>query len=137
MAEEIMKVIDELAERFGVVIDWTSENVMPQVIELYERFITYSLVINTVSVVICLVFIFGFVKLVDFMVKERRKVLETNKDGLFFDRFGDLDCAAIPLLILAAIISVTCAVILWSCVGDIIKLLTIPELYVAQYFDLL
>lgn len=28
MSDEVIKVIDALAERFGIVIDWSSENVI-------------------------------------------------------------------------------------------------------------
>lgn len=29
MSDEIIKILDDLGQRFGVVIDWSSENVMP------------------------------------------------------------------------------------------------------------
>ena len=39
VSKEILNVIDGLAERFGVIIDWSKENVYPQVVDLCERFI--------------------------------------------------------------------------------------------------
>lgn len=35
-------ILDDLAERFGVVIDWTSENVMPQIQQLCTEIVTYK-----------------------------------------------------------------------------------------------
>ena len=32
MSDEIIKVIDELGKRFGIVIDWSSENVLPYIL---------------------------------------------------------------------------------------------------------
>lgn len=42
MSEEIIKVLDNLAQRFGIAIDWTNQNVMPYIQELMERFIVYK-----------------------------------------------------------------------------------------------
>ena len=43
VSKEILNVIDGLAERCGVIIDWSKENVYPQVVDLCERFIHYKL----------------------------------------------------------------------------------------------
>ena len=34
MSEEIIKVLDALAEKFGVAVDWTSANVIPYLEQL-------------------------------------------------------------------------------------------------------
>ena len=44
MSEEIIKVLDELSKKFGIAIDWTSENVMPYIEELCKKFINYEIV---------------------------------------------------------------------------------------------
>lgn len=44
MADEIIKVLDELAARMGVVIDWSTENVLPYVTELGEKLVRFKLV---------------------------------------------------------------------------------------------
>lgn len=41
MSEEIIKVIDELGKRFGIVIDWSNQNIIPYLQELLKRFICY------------------------------------------------------------------------------------------------
>lgn len=43
MADEIIKVLDDLAQRMGVVIDWSSENVLPYVTELGGKIVRYEL----------------------------------------------------------------------------------------------
>lgn len=45
MSSEIIKVLDDLCRRFGLVIDWTSENVIPYLQQLCEKFIDWE--INT------------------------------------------------------------------------------------------
>lgn len=46
VSKEIVNVVDGLAERFGVVIDWSKDNVYPQIVDLCERFIQYKLIYN-------------------------------------------------------------------------------------------
>lgn len=43
MADEIIKVLDDLAARMGVAIDWSAENVLPYVTELGERLVRFEL----------------------------------------------------------------------------------------------
>ena len=43
MSEEIIKVLDDLAKRAGIAIDWTSENVIPYLIELGSKLVKYEL----------------------------------------------------------------------------------------------
>lgn len=57
MSDEIIKVIDAIAEKFGIAIDWTAENVMPLVTETLEQLITYKKVLNGTFSLIFLLFI--------------------------------------------------------------------------------
>jgi len=43
MSAEIIKVLDALCERFGIVIDWTNNNVMPYLEQLCKKFITWEI----------------------------------------------------------------------------------------------
>ena len=52
VSEEIIKILDDLGKRFGVVIDWSSENVLPYLQDLAHRFIMYKNAINIFWIVI-------------------------------------------------------------------------------------
>ena len=43
MGDEIIKVLDALCEKFGIVIDWTSANVFPYLEELCGKFIKWEI----------------------------------------------------------------------------------------------
>ena len=43
MSSEIIKILDELCARFGIAIDWSSENVIPQLKILSEKLVQYEL----------------------------------------------------------------------------------------------
>ena len=43
MSEEIIKILDALTNKFGIVIDWTSENIIPYMQQLFEKYINYEI----------------------------------------------------------------------------------------------
>lgn len=42
VSEQIITVLDDLCRRFGIVIDWTSQNIAPYLTELAEKFIAFE-----------------------------------------------------------------------------------------------
>lgn len=52
MSEEIIKILDTLAEKFGLAIDWTSTNVMPYLQQLCGKYITYEIATSVVWMLI-------------------------------------------------------------------------------------
>ena len=84
MSEEIIKVLDNLGEKFGIVIDWTSQNIMPYIQELMNRFRSYFitscviwLILELVLLVISIVIFRGGLK-----EKDKEKYWEWTDEGL-------------------------------------------------------
>ena len=50
MSENIIKVLDELGKRFGIAIDWSSENVTPYLQSLMSRFITNEIITSAILI---------------------------------------------------------------------------------------
>lgn len=42
MSSEVIKILDDLCARFGIAIDWTSENVIPQLEKITEKLVRYE-----------------------------------------------------------------------------------------------
>lgn len=63
MSEEVIKVLDALAEKFGLAIDWTSANVLPYLQQLCGKYVTYEITTSVVWMLIgiCLLFIGKYV----------------------------------------------------------------------------
>ena len=63
MSEEVIKVLDALAEKFGIAIDWTSANVFPYLQQLCGKYVRYEIVTSIVWMLvgICLLFIGKYV----------------------------------------------------------------------------
>ena len=51
MSNEIIKVLDTICDKFGLVIDWTSQNVTPYVEQLCEHIVQYELVSSAIYTV--------------------------------------------------------------------------------------
>ena len=56
-SEEIMKVFDYVGTKLGVAIDWSSENVLPYLQDLAERFIRFKIQTCIIAIVVCVVLI--------------------------------------------------------------------------------
>ncbi len=52
MTDGIIKILDDLAERFGIVVDWASEDVMPVIMEILGRLRIYEIIMSSIGVVV-------------------------------------------------------------------------------------
>ena len=58
MADEIIKVLDDLSQRFGIAVDWSSQNMMPYLQTLGNQLVNSKIAFATLWIVlgvICLV----------------------------------------------------------------------------------
>lgn len=55
MSTEIIKILDAICDKFGLVIDWTSQNVTPYVEQLCEHIVQYELISSAIYTVLSLV----------------------------------------------------------------------------------
>lgn len=108
MSENLIKVFDYLGEKFGVAIDWTSQNVMPYVQDLSNRIIRYEILTSTFWIAVGLI---GFIiSAIGF------------KQCLKSDDSEDREVVFLPF-----ILGIMCVVIIGAQALDIIQAICIPE----------
>ena len=56
MSEEIIKVLDSLADKFGIAVDWTSANVVPYLEQLCGKYVNYEIATSVVWTMLGLLF---------------------------------------------------------------------------------
>lgn len=56
MSEEIIKVLDALADKFGIAADWTSANVVPYLEQLCGKYVNYEIATSVVWIMLGLLF---------------------------------------------------------------------------------
>ena len=55
MENKVIEVLDALCDKFGMAIDCTQQNVMPQMIDIFERIRTYYITIDAIRIFVGLV----------------------------------------------------------------------------------
>lgn len=61
MGDEIIKVLDNLAQKFGIAIDWTSDNVLPYLQDLMTRYAKYICFTSIMWLIIGILIVIGFI----------------------------------------------------------------------------
>lgn len=119
MSEEVIKILDALAEKFGLAIDWTSANVLPYLQQLCGKYVTYEIATSIVWMLIgiCLLFIGKYV------IEKAKYCWEKYKK----ERYSDYDFGAISLGILAGCVIVGGIVVILYQTFDIVTCITFPE----------
>ena len=65
ISSEIIEVLDYLGEKFGIAIDWTSNNVLPYLQTLVDKFIKWEISTSIVWIVIAAFVMVGMIILIN------------------------------------------------------------------------
>jgi hypothetical protein len=120
MSEEIIKVLDALGEKFGIAINWTSENVMPYLQQLCSKYITYEIVTCVVWLLIGIFLLFIGKYLIE---KAKQYWKKYEEEGVY----SDFDTAVIIFGILAGSAIIVGIIVILCQTIDIVTCLTFPE----------
>lgn len=127
MSEEIIKVLDELGKRFGVIIDWSNQNIIPYLQELLKRFICYRNITACVWIIISIAMTISGVVMINFLNKWRKS---ENYDS---DYYADDELLAICGYIFSiCIIALGIGLMIGNILG-IAKNICMPEMVVYEY----
>ena len=109
-SSQFIEVLDALCEKFGIVVDWTSQNVVPYLTDLAARIITYEIWTSAAWIVIVAIVFLIALKMTKNLCKE--------------DRFEDEWFSGWIIRIITGIIFFT---VIGFEVFDIIEALALPE----------
>ena len=73
MSEEIIKVLDNLGQKFGIAIDWSNQNVLPYVQDLIHRVALNSIVGSIIGLVIGIIFLAIGIGILIYGIKQKKK----------------------------------------------------------------
>lgn len=129
MSEEIIKVLDDLGNRFGIAIDWTSENVMPYLQDLFTRFINYKIGTTIMWIVICVMTLIASI----IILAKSLKGFKEECDKVYYDSddIRQIYCGVVAFM--ALVICIITPIELVENTDDLIKELTIPEVVIYNY----
>ena len=76
ISSEITNILNDLGSRFGVAIDWTSQNVVLYVQDLVSRIAKLEMCNSIIAIVCGVACLFGLILIVRFAVKHREDYVE-------------------------------------------------------------
>lgn len=141
MNQQIIEIFDTLCEKFGVAIDWTSNNVLPQLQILVKKFATYKIITDSSHILISIVLIVvGIVAIEKIFISYKEISKQDISDNLFFERtrFGDL--CSIDMRIIGYIFSILGGfaivfgvIILKFSIDALVRDIVFPEMVILEY----
>lgn len=125
MSAQIIEVLNDICEKFGIAVDWTSKNIQPYLKELMTKCINYKLATDIVWLVVGIVLLIIGGVLLRFAFNNNRKYHEI-KD--YYERmYSKLDDTAGTQFIIGCICLVIAVVLTLYFTINLITCLTFPE----------
>lgn len=121
LSDQIVQIVNELSQKCGVAINWSSDTLLPFMQKIMTKMIHYELISSIVCMVVCIVLLVSSV-----LVCKR-----TIKAGIY-DKYGILSMrvlicvCAVPTGVLSGL-GIVCQIL------DIIACLTFPEKILIEY----
>ena len=127
-SKEIINVLDYLCTKFGIAIDWTSENVMPYLEDLFGKYISYE-VFTSIAWMVAIPVITIIIAIPLNIVHKKAKESEWDFGYEF------IPWLAIALWIAFVVMCFASIMVICTQVFDIIECYTIPEKVVFEYVN--
>lgn len=137
VSDQIIQVLDYIGEKLGVSIDWTSENVMPYVQILCDKYIRWEIVTSIIWLII------GIILFVLAIASFRAGKSYSKKYDLYnenhneFRKYMYYDCHSVLFFILFGLLLLICISVILEQVFDIVKCICFPELQLFEYVQTL
>ena len=120
VSDQIIKVLDNLCEKFGLAIDWSSKNIQPYLEELMAKAVNYKFSISTMwlifGIILFIISCIG-IKFGIFCGKKFYEIVENT----------DWDIAAFAVLLFSIIVLICSILMIFDSISSMIACKTFPE----------
>lgn len=120
MSQEIIKVLDNLAQKFGIAIDWTNQNILPYLQDLMSRYISLQNAYAIIWIVISITMIIGSIVVIRLCLKATK----TNSIDVEDSAWGVLLSTAILIIFV---------VVLFANIFGLLQNIFAPEITILEY----
>lgn len=125
MSAQIIEVLNDICEKFGIAVDWTSKNIQPYLKELMTKCINYKLATDIVWLVVGIILLIIGGVLLRFAFNNNRKYHEI-KD--YHERmYSNLDETAATQFIFGGICLGVAVILILYFTINLLACLTFPE----------
>ena len=139
MSQEIITVLEYIGEKLGIAIDWTSENIWPQVLDILGRYRILQIVISAIWVIVALIALIVFICIWVKIFKAYQTCVKDEQSNLWWNWYSyrgyadstDFVFTAVLFTVIAAILIIP-TLIIES--GEILKWALVPEIQFLELF---
>ena len=139
MSQEIINVLNYICEKIGVAIDWTADNIWPQVLDILERYCIFKVVGLSIWMFVIVALAIVFAHFGKIAISNYKSCYDNKKDNIWFsysNYYGKPAWCApsyvyttgLAVFLVFAIIGVPIIV------DEMLKWILVPEI---QYLDML
>lgn len=139
MSQEIITVLEYIGEKLGIVIDWTSENIWPQIMDILGRYRILQIVVNAIWLVVALIALVVFI-MIWIKIYKAYLACSKNKEDNFWWNWSDFTYSTdstVALYIMALISAFAFVFIVPTLIcmaNNILEWLIIPEIQFLELF---
>lgn len=134
VSEQIIKIINELCEKFGIAIDWTQDNILPYIQALGHKVVMYDLYTSLMQLIIGSVLFIGVPLFLSKILRNNREdALERSKSNEFYYYDGSLNTLGILSLCAIVMLSVIGVMCIVDNTQNIIQDLVFPEKTIMEF----
>ena len=132
VSEQVIKVLDAVCDKFGIAIDWTSNNVIPYIEQLGNKIITYDICMSIMWLVMGSVIPLTVAILIKkFLNQKKLEAKESSNEYYYTD--GSLDEGALYCYLIIGILLVIAIVIGTISSQNIIQDVVFPEKTIIEF----
>lgn len=131
MSEEVIKILDDLSQRFGIAIDWSSQNILPYLQDLMTRLIQYK---NIQAIIWIVVSVIMFI-LVGIILRVALKYIDKYYDRDEYSSVYDEDRALAKVFawFIAGIFIFAFMLVITLNIRGLIQNIYLPEATIIEY----
>lgn len=139
MNNKVIEVLDYVGEKLGIAVDWTADNVWPQVVDILGRYRTLQLVTNICWLIVMMVVIGIFIKLWIIAINSYKVCINQKEDSFWWywsNYWSEVKWSgSFGLAMFSAFLGIPVVVGLPFVISDIFKWLLIPEIQFLELFS--
>lgn len=126
ISDQIIQVLEYLAEKMGVTIDWSQQNVLPYVQQICEKYIRYEIATSVMWLVVGLMFVASTIC----WIREYKYCMKKFDECWWSSLWDFVAMLCVVALVLCAISGI---LIILVQMNDIMRCIFLPEAQIYSY----
>lgn len=126
MDNELAKVFVKIAEKFGIVVDWTQKDVLPHIQDLMQRYRNLEIIQDVIAIIICTLIVISGIFLISHIV------FKADKNSIFREYDNDVSWLGFITIAFYGVALIVCIPISVVTVNDMLRWIFVPE---AQFLE--